>query len=75
MIICHGYIPAPIIYSPVCAIIFGKFIYAPRSSHPIGIGRIALIRETLIRNVTIRNAISAERSLGEIASSVQEEKV
>ena len=65
--------PAHAMYSPESAIIFGKFIYAPRSSHPIGIGRIALMRDTLIRKVTIRNAISPERSFGERNASVPED--
>jgi hypothetical protein len=67
VIICQAYIPAPRIYSPVSAIIFGKFIYAPRSSHPIGIGLIAFMSDTLIKNVTIKNVISAESRRGERA--------
>jgi len=48
--------------------IFGKFIYTHRSSHPIGIGRIAFMSDTLIRKERKKNAISAERSFGWITS-------
>ncbi len=48
--------------------IFGKFIYTQRSSQPIGIGRIALIRETPMRKLIAMKANSAERSFGAIAS-------
>jgi hypothetical protein len=39
-------------------------MYTPRSSHPIGIGRIALISDTDNKKLTIKKAISAETSRG-----------
>ena len=57
-------IPAHSSIEPVMAIILGKFIYTPRSSQPIGIGRIAFMRETEMRNVIIKKPNSAVRSFG-----------
>lgn len=53
------YTPAHCISVPFMAMIRGKFIYTPRSSQPIGMGRIALISDTDIKKLTIKNAISA----------------
>jgi hypothetical protein len=49
---------------PVTAIILGKFIYTPRSSQPIGIGRIAFMSETDMRKVRIKNPNSAVSNFG-----------
>jgi hypothetical protein len=53
----------------VLAIIFGKFIYTPRSSQPMGIGLIAFIRATPRRRVRKKNQNSIEMSLRLIAFS------
>lgn len=73
VISCQEIIPAPFKMASFEAIRRGKFIYTPRSSQPIGNGRITLISETAITKVSARNTNSAEIILkenGEIFSEI-----
>lgn len=70
---CQIYIPAPSSILPVFAIIFGKFIYTPRSSQPIGIGRKTLISETDAIKPNTKNEISALMECSE--NGVEWEKI
>ena len=68
--VCQAIIQAHLIISQFAAIIFGKFIYAHKSSHQIGIGLTIFMKLTQIRKVMNMKRNSVDSRFRFIWSSI-----